>query len=153
MDEIIEPDARVLICLINKPRDLEIARWDHWYRIPVKHAPADFLADVIAFYLTAAFGDEKWAIHEYATVRGHELVKRSDLFPEQSDHPRANDLYFKMQLGPLQRLARPIPSLKWRRISFIETTGDRFLNALEISELIETHASGDRFVQLMEDDV
>ena len=149
---MIEPDARVLVCLINKPRDLEIARWDHWYRIPVKHAPSDYLADIIAFYLTAAFGDEKWAIHEYAEVRGHELVKRADLFPDEAAHPRANDLYYRMQLGPLQRLSRPIPSLKWRRIAFIQTTGDRFVNALEVSELVEVHGAGDRFVQLMEDD-
>jgi hypothetical protein len=149
---MIESDARVLVCLINKPRDLEIARWDHWYRIPVKHAPTDYLADFIAFYLTSAFGDERWAIHEYAEVRGHELVKRIDLFPDQPDHPHVNDLYYKMQLGPLQRLPRPIPSLKWRRIAFIQTTGDRFLNALEVSELVEGKLSGDRFVQLMEDD-
>jgi hypothetical protein len=149
---MIEPDARVLVCLLNKPRDLEIARWDHWYRIPVKHAPTDYLADIIAFYLTSAFGDERWAIHEYAEVRGHELVKRIDLFPDQPDHLHANDLYYKMQLGPLQRLPRPIPSLKWRRIAFIQTTGDRFLNALEVSELVEGKLSGDRFVQLMEDD-
>jgi hypothetical protein len=149
---MIEPDARVLVCLINRPRDLEIARWDHWYRIPVKHAPPDYLANILAFYLTSAFGDEKWAIHEYAEVRGHELVRRVDLFPNEPDHPRANELYYKMQLGPLQRLSRPIPSLKWRRIAFIQTTGDRFLNALEVSELVEVHTHGDRFVQLMEDD-
>ena len=125
---------------------------DHWYRIPVKHAPPDYLADILAFYLSAPFGDEKWAIHEYAEVRGHELVRRADLFPAEPDHPRANELYYKMQLGPLQRLSRPIPSLKWRRIAFIQTTGDRFMNALEVSELVEDHTGGDRFVQLMEDD-
>jgi hypothetical protein len=149
---MIEPDARVLVCLINRPRDLEIARWDHWYRIPVKHAPADYLAEILAFYLTSSFGDERWAIHEYAEVRGHELVRRIDLFPDQPDHPRAEELYYKMQLGPLQRLSRPIPSLKWRRIAFIQTTGDRLINALELSELVETHRAGDRYVQLMEDD-
>jgi hypothetical protein len=148
---MIEPDARVLVCMVNKLRDLEIARWDHWYRIPVKHAPQDYLADILAFYLTAAFGDEKWAIHEYAEVRGHELVKRADLFPDQPDHPRASELYYKMQLGPLQRLSRPIPSLKWRRLSFIQTTGDRFLNALEVGELAEGAGEGARFVRLMED--
>ncbi|HEY3291218.1 MAG TPA: hypothetical protein VGK87_13905 [Anaerolineae bacterium] len=152
MDQIIEPDARVLVCLMNTPRDLEIARWDHWYRIPVKHAPPDFLADIIAFYLASAFDDEKWAIHEYAHVRGHELVRRCDMFPDQPNHPRANDLYYKMQLGPLLRLARPIPSLRWRRIAFIETTGDRLLHALEISELVESRSEASRFVQLMEDD-
>jgi hypothetical protein len=148
---MIEPDARVLVCLVNRPRDLEIARWDHWYRIPVKHAPADYLADIIAFYLTSAFGDEKWAIHEYAEVRGHELVQRINLFPDEPNHPHANELYYKMQLGPLQRLTRPIPSLKWRRVAFIETTGDRFLNALEIGELVEDHAGSNRFVRLMDE--
>ena len=146
---MIASDSRVLICLINDPRDLEIARWDHWYRIPVKHAPADYLADYLAFYLTADFGDEKWAIHEYAAVRGHELVRRADLFPEQHAHPRADDLYYKMQLGSLERLPRPILSLKWRRVSFIQTTGDRFIHALEINELT---AHGNRFVTLMDDE-
>jgi len=89
---MIPPEARVLVCLINHPRDLEIARWDHWYRIPVKHAPREYLADYLAFYLTEKFGDEKWAIHEYAQVRGHELVRRLDLFPDQPNHPRAGAL-------------------------------------------------------------
>jgi len=149
---MIEPDDRVLVCLMNNPRDLEIARWDHWYRIPVKHAPADYLADILAFYLTAAFGDEKWAIHEYARVRGHELVRRVDLFPDEADHPRANDLYYKMQLGPLQRLSRPIPSLRWRRITFLQTTGDRFLNALDVGELAESNTDSARFVTLMDEE-
>lgn len=145
---MLEPEARVLVCLINNPRDLEIARWDHWYRIPVKHAPEEYLADYLAFYLTSAFGDEKWAIHEIAKVRGHELVRRVDLFPEDPNHPRASEAYYKMQLGPLQRLPRPIPSLKWRRISFISTSGDQFNHALEVSELA---ANSNQFVRLMED--
>lgn len=147
---MIDPAARVLICLINQPKDLEIARWDHWYRIPLKNAPQEYLPELIAFYLTADFGDEKWAIHEYAEVRGHELVQRADLFPEQIDHPRANEPYYKLQLGPLHRLPRPIPSLKWRRVTFISTTGDRLLNALEISDLLERPSN--RFVTLMDGD-
>ena len=147
---MIDHAARVLVCLINQPKDLEIARWDHWYRIPVKHAPPEYLSELLAFYLTADFGDEKWAIHEYAEVRGHELVRRVDLFPDQLDHPRANEAYYKLQLGPLHRLPRPIPSLKWRRVTFIETTGDRLLNALELNDLTERPSN--RFVKLMDDD-
>jgi hypothetical protein len=145
---MIERDARVLVCLINKPKDLEIARWDHWYRIPIKHAPQEYMPDLLAFYLTADFGDEKWAIHEYAEVRGHELVRRADLFPDQPNHARADEMYYKLQLSPLQRLPRPIPSLKWRRITFIQTTGDRLINALEVGELVEKPSS--RFVTLMD---
>ena len=68
----------------------------------------------MAFYLTADFGDEKWAIHEYATVRGHELVSRLDLFPDQPSHARAHEVYIKLQLGPLERLPRPIPAIRLR---------------------------------------
>jgi hypothetical protein len=146
---MIESSARVLVCLVNRPRDLEIARWEHWYRIPVAQAPDDYLADYLAFYLTEAFEDERWAIHEFAPVRGHELVRRLDLFPEQPEHPRSHVLYYKMQLGPLRRLPRPIPSLHWRRLTFIQTTGERLLNALEIGELA---AHSRRFIRLMEDE-
>lgn len=147
----IEADSRVLVCMIGRQRDLDIARWDHWYRIPVKHAPPEELAEVLAFYLTAEFGDERWAIHEYAEVRGHELVRRVDLFPEQPAHPRAQDLYYKMQLGPLQRLARPIPSIRWRRMTFIQTTGERLLSAFEMGELIERR--GRRQFRLMDAEI
>ncbi len=133
----LEPDARVLVCIVNHPRDLEIARWDHWFRIPVRHAPPDFMAEALAFYLTSAYGDERWAVHEWAKVRGHELVRRLDLFPEDPTHPRAQDLYYKMQIGPLQRLPRPVPSLRWRRFTFIQTTGERLLQALELSDLVD----------------
>jgi len=133
----LEPDARVLVCTVNDPRDLEIARWDHWFRIPVRHAPPDFMAGALAFYLTAAYGDERWAVHEWAHVRGHELVRRVDLFPDDPTHPRSDDLYYKMQIGPLQRLPRPVPSLRWRRFTFITTSGERMMNALELGDLVE----------------
>jgi hypothetical protein len=148
MIAMIEPDARVLVCLLNRPRDLELARWEHWYRVPVKHAPEDYLADILAFYLTAEFADERWAIHEYAYVRGHELHRRIDLLPDEPEHPRRDDVYLKYQLGPLQRLSRPIPSLRWRRVTFVQTTGDRLLDALELGDLIEHDTR--RHIKLMD---
>jgi hypothetical protein len=65
------------------------------------------------------------------------------LFPDQPDHPRADDIYYQVQLGPLQQLARPIISLRWRRITFLHTTGDRFLDAVEINDLV---VEGDPYV-------
>ena len=145
---MIHPEDRVLVCLVNSARDLEIARWDHWYRLPVRAAPREYLADVLCFYLTADFGDEKWSIHEYARVRGHELVRRIDLFPSESAHPRASEIYYKYQLGPLERLVRPIPSLKWRRMTSMQTNGDRLLHALEIADLAEEKG----LIRLMDDE-
>ena len=133
----MDGDDAVLVALLNHPRDLEIVRGEHWYRIPIKHAPARISqAQYIAFYLTRSFGECKWSIREYAPVRGHELVRRRDLFPDEIDHPRADDAYYKFQLGQLIALPRPIESRAGRRLLFIWTTGDKFLRAVEINDLL-----------------
>ncbi len=146
----MHPADRVLVAVMNKRHDFERARDEGWYRIPVKHAPKSTQeADIVAFYFTKAFGDERWAIHWYASVRGHELKRRRDLVPEEAHHPRADHAYYVMQLGPLERLEPPIISLRWRRIAFIETTWDRFQMAQEINELYASGADG-LFVTLKE---
>ncbi|MDY6877492.1 MAG: hypothetical protein SWK90_15005 [Chloroflexota bacterium] len=134
---------RVLVAIMNNRRDFEIARDNGWYRIPQKHAPRSTTeAAALAFYFTQAFGDEKWSIRWYGAVRGHELVRRRDLFPKEPDHPRANDPYYKLQLGPLMQLELAIHSLRWRRITFIETSWDRFTAAEEINDLYASGADG-----------
>ncbi|MEW5718500.1 MAG: hypothetical protein AB1817_07740 [Chloroflexota bacterium] len=140
----MDADDVVLVALLNQPRDLEIVRAEHWYRIPAKHAPAHLTQTrYVAFYLTRAFGERKWTIREYAPVRGHELVRRRDLFPAETDHPRANDAYYKLQLGSLIELAHPIVSRSGRRILFIWTTGDKFSRAVEINDLLGKSAADD----------
>jgi hypothetical protein len=126
----------VLVAIMPSPRDLEIARVLGWYRIPYAKAPKTVSVDRIAFYQTAAFGDEKWGIYYTAPVLGHELTTRAELLRTEADHPRANDQYFKIQIGPLERLPRPIPSLRWRRITFLYTTGEHLREATEINDLI-----------------
>jgi hypothetical protein len=139
----MHPEDRVLVAVMNNRRDFERVRDQGWYRIPVKHAPQSTQeADYIAFYFTKAFGEERWAIHWYAPVRGHELKRRRDLLPKEADHPRAGHAYYVMQLGPLERLEPPIISLRWRRITFIETSWDRFQMAQEINELYASGADG-----------
>ena len=134
---------RVLVAVMNNRRDFQIAQEEGWYRIPQKKAPPTTTeAAVLAFYFTKAFGDEKWSIRWYGEIRGHELVRRRDLFPDEPDHPRADEPYYKLQLGPLMRLELPIYSLRWRRITFIETTWDRFTAAEEINDLYASGADG-----------
>ncbi len=134
---------RVLVAVMNNRRDFEIAREQGWYRVPTRHAPPSTTeATVLAFYFTRAFGGEKWAIHWYGPVRGHELVRRRDLFPDEPDHPHADETYYKLQLGPLLKLEHPIPSHRWRRITFIETSWDRFIAAEEVNDLYISGADG-----------
>lgn len=137
------PEDRVLVAYVPEPADFEIVKTAGWYRIPQKHAPKGLHAEYFAFYFGSRFRTEKWAIHYYAPQLGRELTTRVALFPDQPDHPRANEMYYKVQLGPVQRLERPIVSLRWRRVTFLHTTWDRFLDATEINDLF---VDGDPYV-------
>jgi hypothetical protein len=128
-------DDLILVAVMTDPRDLEIARVLGWYRIPVASAPKTLCVDWIAFYLTSAFGDEKWSVRYLARVRGHELVRRRELLRDEPEHLRAEEPYFKVQLGPLVQLSKPIPSQRWRRFTFLYTTGERLVRAHEIRDL------------------
>ena len=151
------PEDRVLVGVMPDPQDLIIARDQHWYRVPAKHAPTGIHAEYVAFYFTRKFGpDQRWGIHFFARRTGHEMVRRVDLLPDQPGHPRAEESYFKLQLGPLRQKEPAIVSLRWRRITFIQTTWDRFVVAREINDLFVTdnkfvdrvyHALRDRGIQ------
>jgi hypothetical protein len=131
----MHPEDRVLVAVITRPEDFEAARDSGWYRVPEKKAPRGVFFEYIAFYFTAAFGEQAYAVHYYTRLLGHELVTRRDLLPNDPDHPRAGEQYYKLQLGPLQKRQPPIVSLRWRRITFIHTTWDRFQAAEEINDL------------------
>ncbi len=132
----VSPSSLILVAILKSPRDLEIARLLGWYRIPLRSAPKVVAVDYLAFYQTGAFEEEKWAIQYAAPVRGHELCTRAELLRDEPDHPRANEEYFKIQLGPLEALERPIPAGKWRRITFFYTTGEYLLNAATVNDLV-----------------
>jgi hypothetical protein len=145
-------DDRVLVAIMNNRRDWALVQDEGWYRLPVKHAPPstpDF--DWLAFYFTKAFGDDRWAIHYYAPIQGHELAARRDLIPSEPDHPRAGQWYYKLQIGPLEHKLPPIVSTRWRRVTFIVTSGDRFMQAVEINDLFEQESPAGRlYVKLKE---
>jgi hypothetical protein len=127
---------RVLVAVMNNPRDLAIARQEGWYRIPVKRAPKRIGADYLAFYLTGQFPEElRHRVPFYAPIFAYRLVTRVELLPGEADHPRAGDTYFKIEIGRLVDLARPVISERLRRITFISTTLETLLSAREIREL------------------
>lgn len=130
------PTSLILVAVMNKPRDLEIARLLGWYRIPLRSAPKVIAIDYLAFYQTGAFGDEKWLIRYVAPVLGNELTTRAELLHDEQDHPRSREEYFKVQIGPLIPLPKPVVSEKWHRLTFLYTTGEYLLNAGSINELV-----------------
>jgi hypothetical protein len=154
MWDVIEPtertdgpslyDGRVLVAVVPTSRDWERIRQEGWYRIPLSRAPRRLGAEYLAFYHTKSGGALRWTISHYAMVRGFRLARRRELVPDEPDHPHADDLYYRVELGPLESLPHPIPSRKLRRVTFIATTLGRLLSAGEINELWEREAARDR---------
>jgi hypothetical protein len=136
MATLLTPTSLILVAVMPDPRDLEIARLLGWYRIPLRSAPKVVAVDCLAFYQTSAFGEMKNCIEYIAPVRGHEMVTRAELLKDQTDHPRAREEYYKIQLGPLERLPQPLQADKWRRITFLYTTGEYLLGARTIDDLV-----------------
>lgn len=124
-----------LVAVVNNEADWQHIWNDHWYRIPVKRAPAQLAASFLAFYQTKWFGTKAWAIHYYAPIVRYRQMTRREILPDASEHPRAADLYVVIDLGTLLALPRPIPSRRLRRITFIPTTLGRLLDAREVNDL------------------
>lgn len=133
---MLEPTDLVLVCLLPTPRDLEIARLLGWYRIPFRTAPKVVAVDYLAFYQPSSFGERGGQIEYVAEVRGHELTTRGELLKDEADHPRANEEYYKIQIAGLERLKEPVFAEKWKRITFLYTTGEYLLNAKTLNDLV-----------------
>ena len=132
----LTPTSLILVCLLPTPRDLEIARLLGWYRIPLRTSPKVVAVDYLAFYQPAAFGERGGQIEFVAEVRGHELTTRGELLKDEADHPRAREEYYKLQIGALEKLAQPITADKWKRLTFLYTTGEYLLNAATLNDLV-----------------
>ncbi len=130
------PTSLILVAFLPTPRDLEIARLLGWYRIPLRSAPKVVAVDYLAFYQPASFGERGGRIEFVSKVRGHELTTRAELLREEADHPRAREEYYKIQLDALEKLSSPIVTDKWKRITFLYTTGEYLLNAKSVNDLV-----------------
>jgi hypothetical protein len=132
----IPDETPVLVVVLNDAADLARARDMGWYRIPLTHTPSRVAADYLAFYQTGAFPPaERWTVRWLAPVRGYGIATRRELIPAEPDHPRADARYHRIDLGALELLPHPIPSHRLRRITFIQTTLARLLDADEINDL------------------
>jgi hypothetical protein len=132
----VSPTSLILVAFLPTPRDLEIARLLGWYRIPLRTAPKVVAVDHLAFYQPSSFGDRSGRIEFVSPVRGHELTTRAELLRDEADHPRAHEEYFKIQLGGLEKLKVPITAEKWKRITFLYTTGEYLLRANTVNDLV-----------------
>lgn len=136
------PDAEaarrtVLVAVINNALDLRRAADEGWYRIPQRRAPRRIGADFLAFYLTSGSGVSGLAhtIPYFAPTRRYQLLTRAELLPAEGSHPRAQDYYYRIAIGPVEQLEQPVPARSYHRVTFIHTTMARLLTAEDILDL------------------
>ncbi len=130
------PEDRVLIGVINRKRDLITAQEAGWYRIPQGRMPHGVYHEYIGFFLSGKpFKGRSGSVAYFAKKKGYELAYRRDLLPNEADHKRANDRYYKVTFDELQPKVPPIVNESKRSIAFIHTTWDRFVRAETIADL------------------
>ena len=127
-------DDRVLVGVIKRQKDFQIASREHWYRIPQRQLPRGLNAEYIALFLSGKpFRERSGSIAYFARVTGLELARRRDLLPDEKQ--RADEIYYKVQFRQLIQRDPPIANEPARAISFVRTTWDRFVCAETISDL------------------
>ena len=131
----MQPHEPAIVVLVPSRRDWGIVRDRHWYRLPVKHGPPEIAANWIAFYLPRSFGENQRGVRYYARVRNVEIVRRVDLFPGETDHPRAEEHYYAIAFDPPIRLARPLVPDRGRRLIWSRTTLWRLTAAQTFDDL------------------
>ncbi len=124
---IMDADDRVLVGVIRRRRDVALAASERWYRIPYARMPYGIDSEVLAFFHAGAV---RW----YAPARGVELAYRRELLPDEPDHPRADEMYYRVALGGWFERMPAIPN-DGRRFAFIRTTWDRFAAARSLGDL------------------
>jgi len=146
MDDAAYSDGTTgLVAIINNRRDFERAREHHWYRIPVRTAPEGIVRmRWVAFYLTQTFASQKWSVRYWAEIKKVTCQRRRTLLPDDPNHPRANQMYYRLELGDLQERFEPIYSRRRRQIVFIPTVWRKFRTALEINDLAHGSPLEDR---------
>ena len=89
----------------------------------------------IAFYQPALFRGSGKCIKYYSRVLNSSIAIRKDLFPQEFEHPNADDYYFKINLGEINELADPIKNIIPRRVCFGFSTLRRLLESKDILQL------------------
>ncbi|MCX7046628.1 MAG: DUF559 domain-containing protein [Candidatus Sumerlaeota bacterium] len=145
---MIENRREVLVAFLKTPDALKRAKSEQWYHAPVtaikKWVKDRWPPRFVAFYQGKTHLHEAYSIRYCAELLNIEILLRSQLFADEPNHPNAAEPYYKLHLGPLQQLPKPILSRRWRRIIFIPTTWSKFQNAVEINDLYDESPLEDR---------
>ena len=129
----------VLVGVLNRHKDFEIAKNLHWYRIPVKNVLKNQWI-TLRFIKLLVLEKMENSIKYYAKILKINKIKRIKLLPDERKHPRRQKLYYKFSISNLKLLPQIILNRTRRRVSFTYTTLNQLFNSKEISEVFDTPA-------------
>jgi len=140
-----------LVGIVPRKNLWPIIHEQRWYHIPVESAPKDAeLAEYLGFYFPDVFGDDlRYQVKYYAKVKKVSVVKRLELFPQESDHVRADKDYLQFHLEKIKELSKPIISAGRRRIVHILTSLEKLFSATEINDLYDVSPLEDKMYSEM----
>ena len=140
--------GELLVSILNNRRDFKILSENLWYRIPVnsveKWLRHRWPPKWIAFYQTKIFKEEAYSVRYFSEISDIVTADRKTLFPKEPSNSKQNKIYYQIKIKPLQVLQHPIYSRRWRRITFISSTWEKFINASEINDLYDDSPLEDR---------
>jgi very-short-patch-repair endonuclease len=141
------PAVDALVAFVKDGATFERVVDERWYHLPLSKAPPALRAgqiQTIAFYLPKSFGADAFHVTYAAPLLATTILPRRALFPHEPDHPRAEVEYLRLSLGAMERLPRPIPSRRLRRIVVFVTTLAKLETATEINDLFHASPLEDR---------
>ena len=138
----------LLVGIVNRIGDYNIIHNQFWYRIPVDKADK-MLKDRwpprwIAFHYTSRIKKNPQMILHYGKVSSIEVRSRKELFPNEKTNYKTRRNYYKISIGEVFTLPKPILSRRFRKIVFIQTTYKKFINAIEVNDLFDGSRLEDR---------
>lgn len=83
-------------------------------------------------------------ILHYGKVSSIEVQSRKLLFPKENINYKTRRNYYKISIGEVRTLMKPILSRRFRKIVFIKTTYEKFINAREINDLFDGSSLEDK---------
>lgn len=133
--------GEVLVAIMRDRLDFRLLRDELWYRIPVPVAEGRLLSrwppEWLAFYQTKIFGTQAYSLRYFGRVVEIRRRNRQDLFPDEPSDEKSFREYYQVLLDGLRELPRPIPSKRLRRITFIPTTWQKLVSAVEVNDLFD----------------
>lgn len=130
----------VLVGVLKSRRDQRLLLKEQWYRIPLAFVPKRPFTHV-AFYQPVSFGKHGKRIEYVGRITARSLQTRKQLLPNELNHPRAADSYWKFSFDEIERLARPVKNIIPRRVTFGFTTLSRLMSSANILALYDVPAT------------